>query len=289
MNGAPTGEHLYGVPQGESVGANDSVSHPGRWRNPRRIWTEEEDAIIRDWVARHGPARWTTLARYLDHRNGKQAREHWVNCLDPSIVRSGWTVDEDITLVRWQQQHGNSWAGLTKILRGRTSNAVKNHWHSSLRAPRSRLARLVSGEIDFTDPVQVEKMRQDEEARIAESGKARGVGDGEGSGSLGTTDAVFGDVSFDRMPSLLQSPAESARSSADVSPLTSASNSTTTMSGSRKRTLTDSTEVPLRARRRLSPTQAETDATTVSAVTNTTQEDADAVNLFLSVVTAIRE
>jgi hypothetical protein len=125
-------------------------------------------------------------------------------------------------------------------------------------------------------------MRREARRVTAESVAARVV-EGEASGSLSAADGVSGEGADDGLPSLLRSPSESAPGSADTSPLASLASS----SASRKRSLATSTEVPMRARRRLSPAQPDTDAEAGAPIT--TQEDADAVNLFLSVVTAIRE
>jgi hypothetical protein len=44
----------------------------------KRPWTFEEDELVRDYVERFGPTKWTHIAAQLPGRVGKQCRERWV-------------------------------------------------------------------------------------------------------------------------------------------------------------------------------------------------------------------
>jgi hypothetical protein len=110
-----------------------------RWEkviNPSLVkgsWTQEEDDVITSFVRDEGTKQWTKLASLLPGRIGKQCRERWRNHLDPEVNRSPWTDAEDRLLIELHEVMGNQWVKLTEYLPGRSDNAIKNRWNSTLQ------------------------------------------------------------------------------------------------------------------------------------------------------------
>ena len=96
-------------------------------------WTEQEDKLLEQWVKTHGAKDWDDCSEFIPGRNSKQCREHWMNCLNPELLKGYWTPEEDVLIFYFYQICNGSWNKIIPLFKNRIQNSVKNRFYSKLR------------------------------------------------------------------------------------------------------------------------------------------------------------
>ncbi|XP_057954725.1 transcription factor MYB101 isoform X2 [Malania oleifera] len=104
-------------------------------------WTAEEDAILIEYVRKHGEGNWNAVQNNSRlSRCGKSCRLRWANHLRPNLKKGSFTPEEEHLILYLHARLGNKWARMASQLPGRTDNEIKNYWNT--RSKRRQRAGL---------------------------------------------------------------------------------------------------------------------------------------------------
>lgn len=74
-------------------------------------WTSAEDAILVDYVKKHGEGNWNAVQKHSGlFRCGKSCRLRWANHLRPNLKKGAFTSEEERLIIQLHAKMGNKWA-----------------------------------------------------------------------------------------------------------------------------------------------------------------------------------
>ena len=130
-------------------------------------FTPEEDAKLKKLVSEYGLKNWGEISKQMPNRTGRQCRDRYCNYLKSGLTSKEWTPEEDELVLKLVEVYGFHWVEISKKLKGRSGNNVKNRWHkflsryqnTSAEIPKyeTRKTKIPKKSQKKTNPVEVKK------------------------------------------------------------------------------------------------------------------------------------
>ncbi|KAM0955766.1 hypothetical protein ACFX2A_024614 [Malus domestica] len=118
-----------------AVGAQRGGSHHHHQQSLKKgPWTAAEDAILIEYVKKHGEGNWNAVQKNSGlARCGKSCRLRWANHLRPNLKKGSLSPEEEKLIIELHAKFGNKWARMASQLPGRTDNEIKNYWNTRMK------------------------------------------------------------------------------------------------------------------------------------------------------------
>ncbi|KAG6161292.1 hypothetical protein E4U24_004356 [Claviceps purpurea] len=120
-------------PERHTNQSEERKSHP---------WLPYEDYLLMCMVKGEGARGWAKIAAVVGSRSAKQCRERWHHSLNPRLDHDRITRKEGEFILGWVAREGQQWAEISRHLKGRSDQAVKNWYYAMKGRIRRREERV---------------------------------------------------------------------------------------------------------------------------------------------------
>ena len=115
------------------------------------VWKNTEDEVLKAAVMKYGMNQWGRISSLLVRKSAKQCKARWFEWLDPSIVKTEWTREEDEKLLHLAKLMPTQWRTIAPIV-GRTSAQCLERYEKLLDAAMAGPGAAASGYDARDDP-----------------------------------------------------------------------------------------------------------------------------------------
>ena len=129
----------------------------------KKVWTEEEDNLLLKLAKQFQEKHWEEISKNFRNKTALQCFSRY-NVLDPSINKGKFTKEEDELLTKLYKENGPKWAEITKFFPHRTTDMIKNRFHSSIK--KLFFCQEIVKKYRETKLLSLKKQRQQEAKQI---------------------------------------------------------------------------------------------------------------------------
>lgn len=99
-----------------------------QFKSHKSKFTKEDDRLLMELVNGMDPVDWAVVASKMRNRNSRQCRERWQNYLNPSLVQSEWSPEDDGLILQKYNELGHRWNAISRFFKGRSGNSIRNRF-----------------------------------------------------------------------------------------------------------------------------------------------------------------
>lgn len=86
-------------------------------------------------------------------------RERWISHLNPRLVKSRWSIEEDIQLLQMIEELGPKWSLISKKVWNRSEHMIKNRFNS-LKTKFIKVNKIRAAQFENVDLLNELRMKQ---------------------------------------------------------------------------------------------------------------------------------